>query len=102
MSQTEYDQELARIRAEYHRREATPAISQLYRPEHSAVRLHQESIHYAIRKALTRQGTASLADKRLLDIGCGNGSWLRYLVESYGATRDQCVGIDLMEERITS
>ena len=102
MSQTKHDQELARIIAEYHRREATPVISRRYRHEHAATRLNLESIQHAIREALIRHGIVSLAGKRVLDIGCGNGSWLRRLVESYGATQGQCVGIDLMKERIAA
>ena len=102
MSQTEYDQELARIRAEYHRRDATPAISHRYRLEHAEVRLNLEGIRHAIRKTFTLHGIVTLAGKHLLDIGCGYGNWLRHLVESYGATQEQCVGIDLMEEYITA
>lgn len=102
MSQTKHNQELARIIAEYHRREATPVIFRRYRHENAATRLNLESIHRAIREALIRHGIVSLAGKCVLDIGCGNGGWLRRLVESYGVTQGQCVGIDLMEERIAA
>ena len=102
MSQTKYDQELARIIEEYRRRAATPAITRRYCLEHAATRLLRESIHHAIRETFSRRGVVSLAGKRLLDIGCGNGSWLRWLVETYGASPEQCVGIDLVEEHIVA
>ncbi len=102
MIQTKRDKELARIKAEYHRREATPVIFRRYHLENAATRLNLESIHCAIRKTFHSHGIVSLAGKRILDIGCGNGSWLRRLVESYGATQEQCVGIDLMEEHIAT
>lgn len=100
MSQTKYDQELARIIGEYRLRAATPAITRRYRPEHAATRLTLESIRHAIRETFSCHDVVSLAGKRLLDIGCGNGSWLRWLVETYGASQEQCVGIDLVEEHI--
>jgi SAM-dependent methyltransferase len=102
MSQGQHEQELARIIAEYHHRAATPAIAQRYRPEQANARLTNETIHRALRATLARRGLASLAGKRLLDVGCGNGGWLRSLVESYGAEPARCVGIDLLEDRIAA
>lgn len=97
-----YDQELARISTEYQRRGATLAISRRYRLENADVRLNLESIHHALWETFTRNAIVSLTGKRLLDVGCGNGSWLRYLVESYGAEPGRCVGIDLLEEHIAA
>ena len=100
MSQKKHDQELSRIISEYQRREATSAISQRYQLEKADVGLNKETIHHALRKTFAHQGIVSLAGKRLLDVGCGNGSWLRSLVEFYGGDQERCAGIDLVEERI--
>lgn len=102
MSQMQHDQELARISAEYRRRGASPAICRRYRLENADVRLNLESIHHALRETFTRNAILSLTGKRILDVGCGNGSWLRHLVESYGAEQQRCVGIDLLEELIAT
>jgi ubiquinone/menaquinone biosynthesis C-methylase UbiE len=49
--------------------------------------------------ALTRYGMASLRSKRILEVGCGNGYWLREFIK-WGATPENLVGIDLLPERI--
>jgi ubiquinone/menaquinone biosynthesis C-methylase UbiE len=41
-----------------------------------------------------------LENKKTLDVGCGNGSWLRNFVQ-WGARPDNCYGIDLLEDRIS-
>jgi SAM-dependent methyltransferase len=50
-------------------------------------------------RALDREGRLPLADKRVLEIGCGSGHFLRELVK-WGATPDQLTGIDLLEDRL--
>ena len=40
-----------------------------------------------------------LSSKKILDLGCGTGTWLRYLVE-LGAAPENCTGIDISEQRI--
>lgn len=50
-------------------------------------------------KALKIFGIYSLADKRVLDIGCGVGGELRNLIR-YGAKPENLYGIDLLSERI--
>jgi ubiquinone/menaquinone biosynthesis C-methylase UbiE len=102
MSQTEHEQELARIIAEYDRRAAAPSLSQRYHQENADKRLNEECIHRALRTIFLRHGMVSLSGKRILDIGCGSGGWLQRLIETYGAEPEHCAGIDLLEERVAA
>jgi ubiquinone/menaquinone biosynthesis C-methylase UbiE len=49
--------------------------------------------------SLTKLGRAPLRDKRILEVGCGSGPWLRNLIR-WGAQPENLVGVDLLEERI--
>jgi ubiquinone/menaquinone biosynthesis C-methylase UbiE len=48
---------------------------------------------------LGRQGLKSLAGRRILDIGCGSGYWLRRFAE-WGANPRDLHGIDILQSRI--
>ena len=50
-------------------------------------------------KLLARYGQASLENKRILEVGCGAGLWLREFVR-WGARPENIFGIDLLPERI--
>jgi len=50
-------------------------------------------------RLLEAQGCCPLAKKRILEIGCGTGHWLRALIQ-WGARPENLVGIDLLDERI--
>ena len=49
--------------------------------------------------ALTRYKLPPLRSKRILEVGCGNGYWLREFIK-WGATPENLVGIDLLPDRI--
>ncbi|HEV7218381.1 MAG TPA: class I SAM-dependent methyltransferase [Terriglobales bacterium] len=49
--------------------------------------------------AFARHGYGSLEERRILEVGCGTGSWLRELVR-WGALPENIVGIDLLPDRI--
>jgi ubiquinone/menaquinone biosynthesis C-methylase UbiE len=53
---------------------------------------------YAVEKCLKYAGI-SLADSKLLDIGCGRGRWLSYFQQNHKA---YTVGIDLSEEAVSA
>ena len=53
----------------------------------------------ALLRALTAKGIDSLAQQRILELGCGDGSLLRTLV-SYGASPHRLRGIDLDRRRL--
>ena len=48
---------------------------------------------------LRRNNFEELEDKKILDIGCGNGGWLRDFVQ-WGAHSENLYGIDLLKDRI--
>lgn len=48
---------------------------------------------------LARHGFERLGDKRILEIGCGTGQWLRDFIK-WGARPDQLVGVDLLADRL--
>ena len=58
----------------------------------------QERERYAL-KVLNRYGFLPLAEKAILDIGCGSGGWIQQLIR-WGAHADHITGIDLLGDRI--
>jgi SAM-dependent methyltransferase len=50
-------------------------------------------------KLLRQQGLIPLAKRRILEVGCGEGSWLVYLM-LWGATPDLMSGIDLDQQAL--
>jgi len=48
---------------------------------------------------LKKYGYEFLENKKIIDVGCGNGSWLRDFVQ-WGARPENLSGVDLLEERI--
>jgi SAM-dependent methyltransferase len=51
--------------------------------------------------ALRRHGFEELSRYRVLDVGCGDGAFLRRLV-SWGAAPSKLAGVDLLDERVAS
>lgn len=51
--------------------------------------------------ALRRHGAFPLAERRILDLGCGNGQWLRTLVQ-WGARPEHVTGIDMLPDRVAA
>jgi ubiquinone/menaquinone biosynthesis C-methylase UbiE len=87
-----------RILAEYARRE-TELPAELYAPTNPAQLFIQQSIERALPRMLRESGVLPLAGRRVLDVGCGYGSWLADL-ETLGAERERLAGIDLFAERV--
>ena len=48
---------------------------------------------------LEQRGFASLETKKILEIGCGTGAWLREFIK-WGARPENIVGVDLLSDRI--
>lgn len=87
--------ELARICAAYSRRTDQSRYS-LFDP---AYLLASKECEEKILSALDRLGCIPLENKRILEIGCGTGYWLRQFVR-WGSRPDNICGIDLLPERI--
>jgi SAM-dependent methyltransferase len=88
--------ELDRIRDEYRRRDS--AATTPYRWDNPGYLTYMQSVERSLLHAFADAGV-HLAGARVLDVGCGSGYFLHRLRE-YGA--GDCVGIDLLEERIAA
>lgn len=95
---TANETEAARIRAEYERREREigRGFYALTKPSNLFIRHGQER---ALLRGLERAGALPLAEKRILEVGCGRGQWLG-VFEDFGATRGKLAGIDLDAGRV--
>lgn len=85
------------IRAEYRRREREiPAdFYSLHQPAN--LFLYQSQLR-GMQWALRTADLIPLAERRILEIGCGRGNWLA-MFEAFGARRTHLAGIDLDESR---
>jgi ubiquinone/menaquinone biosynthesis C-methylase UbiE len=94
--------EIDRIRSKYEARDAAMPFDDwkknIYHPRHPLGKLFHEHNHNLLVKALNHLDI-DLQKQHVLDVGCGYGHWLRYLVE-LGAEPGRLTGIDLSRERI--
>jgi ubiquinone/menaquinone biosynthesis C-methylase UbiE len=60
-----------------------------------------QGIERALLRLLAQQAALPLRDKRVLEIGCGTGYWLREFVK-WGADPAAVTGVDLLEDRIAT
>src|SRR5438093_7833717 len=90
--------ELTRIRAAYAERARRIPSSRYSLFDRAHLSMHQE-LEGAVLGALQRHGMDALQAKRILDIGCGRGQWLREFVQ-WGARPENLYGVDLLAERI--
>jgi ubiquinone/menaquinone biosynthesis C-methylase UbiE len=88
----------ARITAEYERRarEIPGDFYSLGRPGN--LLLHQQTVRSCI-QALHRANLYPLHGRRVLDVGCGVGTWLLEFAQ-WGADPEKLAGIDLMPARL--
>lgn len=89
--------ESERIKERYERRKRLP--KDLYSPFKPGNLFIVQQRERAILKLLDKYKMNPLADRKILDIGCGSGSELRRFIE-YGARRKNLFGIDLLPDRI--
>lgn len=95
----ELDQELTRLEAEYRRRDAGSVPATRYSFFNEAALLHAQGLERVLLKLLKQHNFTNLAEKKILDVGCGSGSHLRRFLD-YGALPANLSGIDLMERRV--
>jgi len=91
-------EEVMRIRAAYAERARSIPNTRYSLFDSAHLSMHQE-LEQAVLGALDRHGMGALQMKRILDIGCGTGQWLREFVQ-WGALPGNLYGIDLIGERI--
>jgi SAM-dependent methyltransferase len=87
--------EEARIRAAYMRRQQDDRYS-WFSPGHVFMTQEREQRLLAL---LKQHDFTSLSTKKILEIGCGTGYWLREFIK-WGAQPEQIQGIDLLPDRV--
>lgn len=87
-----------RIRSAYAKRERL-GMAQLYGWHRREVQLNIYRRGAIWTRLFQRLGCSDLAGLEILDVGCGNGSWLRQIQE-WGADPARLHGIDFLAERI--
>jgi ubiquinone/menaquinone biosynthesis C-methylase UbiE len=90
--------EVERIRAEYERRQRSIPASR-YSAAEPAPMLTRQGRERAVLGLLRAAGMIPLTDRRILEVGCGEGQWLVDF-ETWGARRANLAGIDLIESRV--
>jgi SAM-dependent methyltransferase len=89
------DTEDARVRAAYARRVEDRRYSWFTDAHLLAV---QERERHVL-ELLRRNGVDSLAERRVLELGCGTGTWLREMIK-WGARPGNITGVDLLPDRL--
>jgi len=92
-------EEIARLEAEYERRDGYNTCSGRYRYFNEAALQHAQSLERVLLTLLKRHDFSALSEKKILDVGCGAGSRLRRFLE-YGALPAHLAGIDLLIPRV--
>jgi ubiquinone/menaquinone biosynthesis C-methylase UbiE len=98
-TKADLEQELVRIQSEYKRRATNQALAERYSLFNEATLLQSHSLERYLLALLKKHRFTNLADKKILDIGCGSGMQLQRFL-AYGAKPINLAGIDLMRERI--
>ncbi len=93
------DDDLDRLRTEYADRKQRLVQSDRYSPFNLAYLFALQRREREMLSLLSRHGIRSLADKHILEIGCGQGQILHQCL-SYGADPKLLTGIDLLPDRI--
>jgi len=93
--------EVARIRNAYEKRKQNPDLSNLYSFFNKSALFISQGRERAILEVLSSSNIRDISNKMILDLGCGSGGILRDFLK-YGATPENCYGIDLLPDRIES
>ena len=88
--------EEARIRDAYERRKTSGKSYSWFDAGHLFI---VQDLERRLLATLQRQGMARLESKQILEVGCGNGYWLREFIK-WGARPENLFGVDLLPERI--
>jgi len=89
--------EVARIRGVYQRYQDDAAKLAQWSEANLGNQAIEDERTLLIRRLLAEAGLLPLTDRRVLDIGCGNGTELARMAE-WGAAREDLYGIDLLDD----
>ena len=89
--------EEARIRAAYSKREEGDTRYSWFSPGHLFI---VQQLERRLLALLRRYNYKDLDSKKILEVGCGTGHWLREFVK-WGARPENITGIDLLVERVS-
>jgi ubiquinone/menaquinone biosynthesis C-methylase UbiE len=89
--------EEARIRAAYAKREEVDARYSWFSPGYQFMVQQRERRLLAL---LRRYDCENMAAKKILEVGCGTGQWLRDFIK-WGARPENITGIDLLADRVS-
>ncbi|HEV2424112.1 MAG TPA: class I SAM-dependent methyltransferase, partial [Terriglobia bacterium] len=92
------DLERARVEAAYGRRDAR-RDARLYSYFSAANLLSIQERERRVIALLAAHGLADLASLKILEVGCGSGSWLRQFIH-WGARPENLAGVDLLLPRL--
>ncbi len=92
---TDLESEEARIKCVYALRRGIPLYS-WFSPGYL---FYIQQLERRILTLLRSEGLNELGNKAILEIGCGNGNWLREFIK-WGASPDKVKGIDLLPDRV--
>jgi 2-polyprenyl-3-methyl-5-hydroxy-6-metoxy-1,4-benzoquinol methylase len=92
------DSEAERIRGVYARYDADPFTRAKWDPRNRGNALMREEFNSGV-LAILGQGGVRLGEARILDVGCGSGALLHWLVQG-GAQGHLLYGVDLREDQI--
>jgi ubiquinone/menaquinone biosynthesis C-methylase UbiE len=90
------EQEKARILASYAKRQEDDVRYSWFSSGHLFIVQERERRLLVL---LQRYGFASFDSKKILEIGCGTGYWLREFIK-WGAQPEDIVGVDLLPNRV--
>jgi ubiquinone/menaquinone biosynthesis C-methylase UbiE len=88
--------EETRIKSVYEQRQGSSRYS--WFKQDQLFRMHE--LERDILAILSSKGLGHLHDKKILEIGCGQGHWLREFIK-WGACPENMTGIDLLPDRVT-
>jgi len=91
--------ESARIRSVYGRREANPAVQDMYGPFNPGELFSIQQRQREVLSLLRKHGLNPLAGRNILDVGCGTGEVLIEFL-GFGAEPTCLHGVDLMHGRL--
>lgn len=98
-TQQPIETELLRIQQEYEQRKNNVVFADRYSLFNETALLQTHGFERCLLSLLKKQHFTQLAEKRILDVGCGNGMQLQRFL-AYGAQPSHLSGIDLLPDRI--